>query len=276
MKLFKVHPATFLFLILLLITGFSKLVFPYLISILLHEFAHGFIAKKLGYKLNEVWILPYGASITFKEYSFNPNDEIKIAIAGPLMNFILIVITIMLWWIFPSIYTFTYPFVITNFSIALFNLLPAFPLDGGRILNSILKSKLKNNKVYKISSIINFIISVIFFLLFIVSCFIKINFSFGLISIFIFLGIIESKFQGSYSPLLENISHKNKLILPIKSFLVSSNVPIYKILPEMNKNKYNIIYVKFNNERIKVLTENNFKKIIEVNSLDKTLEDVFK
>ena len=187
MKLFKVHPATFLFLILLLITGFSKLVFPYLISILLHEFAHGFIAKKLGYKLNEVWILPYGASITFKEYSFNPNDEIKIAIAGPLMNFILIVITIMLWWIFPSIYTFTYPFVITNFSIALFNLLPAFPLDGGRILNSILKSKLKNNKVYKISSIINFIISIIFFLLFIVSCFIKINFSFGLISIFIFL-----------------------------------------------------------------------------------------
>lgn len=276
MKSFRIHPATYVFIIILLLTGFSSVVLPYLIAITLHELAHAYVAKKLGYGLDKIWILPYGASIKFKQFSFNPTDEIKIAIAGPLMNIILIIITVMLWWIFPSIYASTYLFVITNFSIVIFNMLPAFPLDGGRSLNCLLKLKLKTKTVYKISNYINLFLSLSFLALFIISCFYKINFSFGLISIFLFLGIIDGKFQGTYSPILDTIQPKNKQIMPVKTFMVMSNTPLYKILCQINKFKFNVIYVKFKNDQIKILTEIKLKQLLETYPANQTLEEILK
>ena len=266
MKTLRIHPATFLFLVLLLITGLGGLVIPYLVSITLHELAHAIVAKKLGYSLDKIWILPYGAGISFKEFSFSSEDEIKIAIAGPLMNFFLIILTISLWWLFPSTYIFTYSFAISNFSIAAFNLLPAFPLDGGRILNSILKTKLKVKTATKISTALNLMFSICFLILFIISFFFSLNFSFGLVAIFLFLGIIEGKFQGTYHPLLMEIPSAKKNIIQVKSFCVKSNVPLYKILPQINKNKFNVIYVKFPSGKIKIISEEMLKSFYKKGS----------
>ena len=237
MKKLRIHPATWLFLFFIVLTGFGTVLIPYLISITLHELAHGFVAKKCGYCLNKVWILPYGACVSFEEFSFNPTDEAKIAVAGPLMNGILIVTTIMLWWIFPSLYSHTYSFVVSNFSIMIVNLLPAFPLDGGRILTSILRTKFKNKSVYKATTIINLLFSVLFFALFVVSAFFKINLTFALMAIFLFVGIFDGKFQGKYSPLFYESKKKKKQILPVKAIYLDSSTPLYKILPEIKSEK---------------------------------------
>ncbi len=274
MRSLRIHPATFLFLILLLITGYGSVLIPYMISIVIHEFSHAAVAKKLGYCLDKIWILPYGASISFKEHFFNPEDEIKIAIAGPLSNVVLLVLTISLWWIFPSTYVFTYSFAISNFSIAAFNLLPAFPLDGGRILNSILKSKLKASVATKISTVLNFFFSVCFLILFVISCFYTINFSFGLIAIFLFIGIIEGYFQGTYYPILSNLSKRNRQILPVKSFCVESTVPLYKVLSQIGRNKFNIIYVRYPKGQIKIISEEKLRKIFEEGSLEKQIGEL--
>lgn len=273
MKNFRIHPATWFFLFLLMVTGFSSVIIPYLFAITFHELAHAFVAKKLGYGLSKVWILPYGACVSFDDYTFKPEDEIKIAIAGPLINVLFIVLTVMLWWIFPVTYVYTYTFVISNFSIALFNLLPAFPLDGGRILSSILKTKYKSKSVYRIICILNFVFSVIFLLIFIISCFYGINFSFGIISIFLFMGIIDGHFQGKYEPLLLQIK-KKKQITSVKSICVSSSVPFYKIVPELNCHKFNVIYVRFPNG-LKLVTEDQFQKFLENSPLDSTFDSIY-
>ena len=274
MKNLRIHPATYVFLIVLLATGFWQVIVPYLIAVTFHELAHGYVAKKCGYHLNKVWLLPYGACINFKEFSFNPKDEIKIALAGPLFNCILIGLCVMLWWIFPAFYVCSYSFVLSNFSIMFFNLLPAFPLDGGRVLTSLLKLKFKEKTVYKTTVVLNLLFSLIFLILFIISAFFKINFSFGLMSIFLFLGIFDGKFQGKYSPLLKQITSKNKNVVGVKNIYVTSTTPLYKIFPELSKNKFNVVYVNFSG-KIKMLTEIQLQKLFETHSPEKTLQDIF-
>lgn len=274
-KSLRIHPLTFLFFILLFLTGYSSFVFPFIIAIILHELGHAYIAKKLGYSLNKIWILPFGACLSFKEFSFNPRDEIKIAFGGPIVNIFLIFLTITMWWIFPITYFYTYTFIISNFSIAFFNLLPAYPLDGGRIMTAFLRLRLKPKKVFKISIFINYIFTAFFVFLFIVSIFKSINFSFITIAIFLFVSTFEGHFQGKYSFLLYlNSKKKINKSIPVKSFCISSSTPFYKILSEFNHHKYNMIYVIFPNKHLKILTESQFQQILETNSLESSFDNI--
>lgn len=275
MRSLRIHPLTYVFLLILILTGFGSVLIPYILSITLHELAHAYAAKKLGYRLNKIWILPYGACVSFKNLCFSPRDEIKIAFAGPIVNALLLAITVMLWWIFPQTYVLTYTFALSNFSLMIFNLLPAFPLDGGRILTSILKLKFKEKNVYKISFAINLIFSLIFLIIFIISAFFEINFSFGLISIFLFCGIFDGKFNGTYAPLINQIEKKKKEILPVKNIYVNSSAPLFKLLRETSKEKYTIFLVKFSDGKIKTLSEDQLSKVLETYDLNKTLEEIF-
>lgn len=273
MKSLRIHPATYIFVLILILTGFWAVVIPYLLSVVLHEFGHAIMAKKLGYRLNKIYLLPYGACLSFDEFAFEPTDEIKIALAGPLTNIILIVFCLCLWWLFPSSYVWTYSFVISNFSIAIFNLLPAFPLDGGRVLVGLMSIKNKRKTAFKIAVIFNIVFACVLFALFLVSFFVGINFSFGLLAIFLFFGIIEGRFQGKYSPLLYEFSSNKKEIKNVKSIFVSTDTPIYKILAEFNKHKFNVVYFHLKNGKLKMIDENFMEKIFISNSPQKSLKE---
>lgn len=274
-KTLRIHPLTFLFFVLLLLTGYASFLFPFTIAIILHELGHAYMAKKLGYTLNKIWILPFGACLSFKEFFFEPKDEIKIAFAGPVVNIILIFLTITLWWIKPIIYVYTYSFVLANFSILLFNLLPVYPLDGGRIMTGFLRLNFKSNKVFKISIITNYFFSAIFVFLFIISLFKTINFSFITTAIFLFASTFEGRFQGKYLPLLF-LNSKRKLNKPtaVKTFCVPSSTPFYKILPEINQHKYNIIYILFPDKKLKMITEEQFRQILEKKPLQSSFDNI--
>ena len=109
-----------------------------------HECAHAFSASRLGYSLRAVVLMPFGAVIDGDMRGVRAKDEILVALAGPLCNLATAVFFMALWWFAPTMYAFTDTAFTSSMSIALVNLLPAYPLDGGRICKAILiRTRLK-------------------------------------------------------------------------------------------------------------------------------------
>ncbi len=134
----KLHP------LFLLVGGWYACtgnLFLFLMSTLValqHECAHAFAAAKLGYKLNAVVLMPFGAVIDGDLRGISLKDEIFVALCGPLCNVVTALFFVALWWLFPSLYPFTDAAAYSSVSIALVNLLPCYPLDGGRVLRCLL------------------------------------------------------------------------------------------------------------------------------------------
>ena len=151
----KLHPAFFVFSVILLVCGYGLFFLTYLLAIVIHELGHGLIAKKLGYKLKNFYLMPYGACLSYED-TFVENDELKIAIAGPIISLLIGFFTVAVWWIFPFTYQYTADFALANFAIAIFNFLPAFPLDGSRIFINLLTEKITRKKALKLTVIFNY------------------------------------------------------------------------------------------------------------------------
>ena len=102
--------------------------------VLMHELSHAFVAMGYGLRVKEIELLPFGGVARIQGLTdISPSIETRIALAGPLTNFFLAGAA---WAISQMIYidmAKVHFFIQTNIALASFNLLPALPLDGGRI-----------------------------------------------------------------------------------------------------------------------------------------------
>ena len=165
---FKVDLKIFLFLILFYITGQLGEYAVILILAFVHELGHLLAGIILGMKPAKLELKPYGISISFK---INPNDynkkiakgnllELKkaiVACAEPVTNLIIIIITLNL-----RLNIFTSLLIIySNILLIIFNLIPMYPLDGGRIVKSLIYLFLGKKKAEKYTNNISFIFLII-------------------------------------------------------------------------------------------------------------------
>jgi len=113
-------------------------------SIIIHEFSHAFIARKYGLKIQNITLFVFGGVAEMKEEPHSPKVEFLMAIAGPIAS-------LLLWVLFNTLHrigsAMEAPLPITgvlgylgmiNLLLAIFNMLPAFPTDGGRVLRAFL------------------------------------------------------------------------------------------------------------------------------------------
>jgi len=121
-------------------------------SVLTHELAHSIVAKRNGIEVNRITLFLFGGISELFEEPTNAKIEFKVAIIGPLTSFLLAALFGLLYLIFRShanLINFTLVFSTLaeiNLLLGFFNLLPGFPLDGGRILRSIVWAINKNLK----------------------------------------------------------------------------------------------------------------------------------
>ncbi len=112
------------------------------VSLLLHEFAHSLMAKRYGIGVKGITLFILGGVSNLARDSKNPSEEFSIAVVGPLTSAIIGGICWALYafvFVEPSLMrVITLIIMQVNFIIAIFNLLPGFPLDGGRIFKAIL------------------------------------------------------------------------------------------------------------------------------------------
>lgn len=114
-----------------------------LISILLHELTHSLVAQKYGLIVSEIELFLFGGVSKIEKEPETPKSEMVIAIVGPLSSLIigfsfLIVVFLSPIILSPIIYVSLLYTGISNIGLGLFNLIPAFPVDGGRVLRAFL------------------------------------------------------------------------------------------------------------------------------------------
>ena len=127
----KVHPL--FFVAVLLYAAFGK-VTGYLLAffaVTIHELSHYAVALIAGAKDLTVVLMPYGAALSVKGEFLHKG---AVLLAGPFSNLVLASFTLSTCWIFPELYGVLKNFVTANVFLAVLNLLPAYPLDGGRLL----------------------------------------------------------------------------------------------------------------------------------------------
>lgn len=260
----KIHPTFIVFACLLIYFGQSVLFFNYLIVMFVHEFAHAFVAKRLGYNIKNIKLIPFGISLNMNADNLMPKDEIKIALAGPIVNLFLSLVTISIWWLFPESYNYSYIFCYANFVTAIFNLIPAFPLDGGRVLLSLLKQKYSLKNSIKFCKIINVVISVLLLFLFVWSCFISINFTYLFVIFCVLSGVLDNNKMQNYTLINYGVLKKIGRVVKLKQIVISQNEPLYRVCKYIDNFSYLSISVLNEDKNIIfVFTESDFLKLFE-------------
>lgn len=151
----RVH-FTFLFLLIFLFVadtvahGYASglrsalLILLIFVCVFLHELAHSFVSEHFGLRVRSITLLPIGGLALLEDLPRKPRQEIGIAVAGPVANVVLAALVGALLYHFGLLVNFRQPVLSgdallpslfwANVYLALFNLIPAYPLDGGRIL----------------------------------------------------------------------------------------------------------------------------------------------
>ena len=150
------------------------------LSVLIHELSHSIVASRYGIKVKQIVLFIFGGVSDIEEEPKDFNKEFKMAIAGPAVSLVLSALFAIFWWITTAIImssfdeSFKTILIIINgilfyasflnLILGIFNLIPAFPMDGGRILRSVLFSRNKNyDKSTRIAVRIGVIMSYVFF-----------------------------------------------------------------------------------------------------------------
>ena len=130
------NPAFFWPTVIVIATGLSL--------VLLHELGHSWVAMRFGVNVSHITLWPLGGVAWMEEIPEDPKVEGLIAVAGPAVNCALALCAAPLLLIVPEASlseAAVRGFVYINLALGVFNLLPAFPMDGGRILRSLLATK---------------------------------------------------------------------------------------------------------------------------------------
>ena len=194
----KFHYSFLLLFLLSVLFDLFWLFVIYFVCLIMHEACHAIIAAKLGYKIGRINLLFSGAVLEAESDEFTFSDEIKISASGPLFNLAFAFLIVAFWWIWPESYNYTLDLCIVNFAIFVFNILPFFPLDGGRILLAILSKKVSRAEAIKICRAITIVCSALLFVVFIISLFFCPAFSVGTASVNLMLSSFASDKSAVY------------------------------------------------------------------------------
>ena len=210
----KINLQIFLFIIIFILTHQIEIYGFIMLFAFIHELGHMFAGIVLNLKPKTLNLMPFGVSITFEDYSYKKMLEMKkivIALAGPITN-IIIALVFMFLHINSNIKEMI---IYSNILIALFNLIPLYPLDGGRILKEMLRlNDSKENADRIINKTSNILIIIITAISSILILYLK-NIAILLIIIYLWLIVIKENKKYKLKKMMYRVLQKNNKCIDI-------------------------------------------------------------
>ena len=265
--------------------GFILAVFA---CVVLHELGHALMARRFNIKTEKITLLPIGGMASLERIPESPKQELLVVIAGPLVN---VVIAVLLYFIVPvkelfnqsftdayqiftsfSIQNFLFYLFIVNIALVLFNIIPAFPMDGGRILRALLAMKMGRVKATDIATRIGLMFAVVFLLVGLLY-----NPFLIFIALFIFLAAFgENRFVKHLS-LLDGHTVEEAMLLNITTFKPQDSIDLV-VNKIISGTETNFLVVEDNSVKgvlhHKTIIENSNKSIVVGDIMDTNFKTV--
>ena len=235
------------------------------VFVVFHELAHSVVARHYGIKVRKIILYPIGGVSEIEEIPDNPSQEWRMAVAGPLTSLVLGV-TLLAVSLFAlqqafSIYTFTTitgnfltDLATLNILLGAFNLIPAFPMDGGRVFRALLAERLKYSDATRYAVYIGKIFGIAMVLIGVVY-----NFLLILVGIFVYIGASEEAEQTIISTTLAGVRVKD--VMQSEIGFVTPQQTISEALEVMFKNRYHDALVEKDGVFQGIVTWNELMKI---------------
>ncbi len=210
------------------------------VCILLHELGHSYIAKSYGINIKDITLLLFGGVSSMEEIPRDPAQEFKMAFAGPLVSFLigfvliglnLLVASYVSGYSDTSIYMMFSILGSINIVLGIFNLLPAFPMDGGRLLRAWYAKRMSYVKATHYAAYFGKMFA---FLMGIVGLFA--NPWLILIAFFVYIGASEEDKSTTITVLLEKYTVKDTMSDKVVS--VSENITVEDLSRTMFESKH--------------------------------------
>ena len=211
-------------------------------GVLIHELAHSLVARRKGIKINNITLMIFGGIATMEEGVPDPKAELPMALVGPIASLVVGLVCLGIAYAVPAvtrnpplagvvIFVFGYLGVL-NIILFAFNLLPAFPMDGGRVLRAWLAERMPLHRATKIAADIGKGFAIVFGLigLFFFSPFLI------LIAFFIYIGASMESAAVKYSYLLQDVNVGDMMSSPVTT--VPPTLPVSQVITMMYSSKH--------------------------------------
>lgn len=210
--------------------------------VVLHELGHSYIAKKRGINIQSITLFLFGGVSSMEEIPRDPKTELKMALAGPGVSFLISLIFMSIYLIFKpaedSFMQINDPYLrllwmlsIINIMLGIFNLLPAFPMDGGRVLRAWLAQRTTYIRATREAAGIGKMFAIfmgIFGLFY--------SFWFLLIAFFIYIGASEEEKSTEINVMLEGVKIREIMSKEVQT--VNSGMSIEDLIEYIYKFKH--------------------------------------
>jgi Zn-dependent protease/predicted transcriptional regulator len=232
----------------LMTTGFVPYLLGAVVSlglfagVLVHELAHSLVARYKGIKINSITLMIFGGIASMEEGIPDPKAELPMALVGPITSLVVGLICSAVVYAVPAITTdpatagvwiFVFGYLgVLNIILFAFNLLPAFPMDGGRVLRAWLAKRMPLHRATKIAADIGKGFAILFGLIGIVF----ISPFLVLIALFIYIGAGMESTAVKYSFLLQNVTVGDMMSSPVTT--VPPTLPVREVITMMYSSKH--------------------------------------
>lgn len=224
--------------------------------VLLHELGHSIVAKKHGTNIQGITLFLFGGVSSLEEIPRDPKLEFKMALAGPSVSLLIGSILIIFYELIKADIPLDNPFLrllwlmaYINIILFIFNLIPAFPMDGGRVLRAVLAGKMPYKKATSIAANVGKMFAIF---MGIIGLIIPGGLWYLLIAFFIYIGATEEDKSTQISVTLEGLKIKDIMTRDIKT--VPSGMTVDELVDFMFRFKHMGYPVVDGNEVIGIVT----------------------